>query len=99
MKRTMLLKMEKHLKVLINRRNNLQRELDRIDSLPLSKVNSQNTQRWHTVFCKIKHLENRIATRQTEMEIIANKRDRIRDIISDSKSIFNYVFGGRNENY
>ena len=90
----MLLKMERNLQILVSRRNNLQHELDVIDSLPLTKVNAQNTQRWHTVFCKIKHLENRIATKKTQMEILANKRDRIRDIISDSKSIFNYVFGG-----
>ena len=95
MKKEMLLKMERCLQILVSRRNNLQRELDEIDSLPLNKVNSENTKRWHTVFCKLKHLENRIATRQTEMEILANKRDRIKDIISDSKSIFNYVFGGK----
>lgn len=95
MKKEMLLKMERCLQILVSRRNNLQRELDEIDSLPLNKVNSENTKRWHTVFCKIKHLENRIATKKTQMEILANKRDRIKDIISDSKSIFNYVFGGK----
>lgn len=95
MKKEMLLKMERCLGILVCRRNNLQRELDEIDSLPLNKVNSSNTKRWHTVFCKIKHLENRIATKKTQMEILANKRDRIKDIISDSKSIFNYVFRGK----
>ena len=90
----MLLKMERNLQILVRRRNNLEHELDVIDSLPLTKVNAQNTQRWHVVFCKIKHLENRIATKKTQMEILANKRDRVKDIISDSKSVFNYVFGG-----
>ena len=89
----MLLKMERNLQILVARRNNLQRELDEIDSLPLTKVNRINTRRWHIVFCKIKHLENRIATRKTEMEILANKRDKVRDIISESKSIFNSIFG------
>lgn len=92
--KTMLLKMEKHLAVLVHRRDRLQKELDEIDNFPLTKVNAQNIQRWHTVFCKIKHLENRIATKKTQMEILANKRDRVRDIISSSKSIFNAVFQG-----
>lgn len=89
--------MERNLQILVARRENLQKELNAIDNLPIHKVNEQNTQRWHEVFAKIKHLENRIATRQTEMEILANKRDRIKDIISSSKSIFNYVFGGINK--
>ena len=92
MKKAMLLKMEKNLKILVSRRNNLQAELEAIDNLPLHKVNKDNTNRWHTIFCKIKHLENRIATRQTEMEILANKRDKVRDIIAESKSIFNSIF-------
>lgn len=91
-RKTMLLKMEHNLLVLIRRRNNLQAELDVIDNLPLNKVNKTNTNRWHTIFCKIKHLENRIATRKTEMEILANKRDKVRDIIAESKSIFNSIF-------
>lgn len=93
MKKGMLLKMERNLQILVARRNNLQKELDEIDNLPLTKVNKENTRRWHIIFCKIKHLENRIATRQTEMEILANKRDKVRDIIAESKSIFNSIFG------
>ena len=54
--KAMLFKMEKHLAVLVRRRDRLQRELDEIDSLPLTKVTEQNTQRWHTVFFKIKNL-------------------------------------------
>lgn len=91
-KKEMLLKMEKNLQILVVRRDRLQKELDEIDGLPLVKVNQENTRRWHVVFCKIKHLENRIATRKTEMEILANKRDKVRDIISESKSIFNSIF-------
>lgn len=91
----MLLKMERNLEILVKRTNRLQAELNAIDNLPVEKVNEQNTQRWHEVFAKLKHLENRIATRKTEMEILANKRDRIKDIISESKSIFNYLFGGK----
>ena len=89
---SMLLKMEKNLLILIKRRNNLQAELTQIDNLPLTKVNKKNTDRWHTIFCKIKHIENRIATRKTEMEILAKRRDKVRDIIAESKSIFNSVF-------
>ncbi len=84
--------MERNLQILVARKNRLQAELEEIDNLPLTKVNKENTNRWHTVFCKIKHLENRIATRQTEMEILANKRDKVRDIIAESKSIFNSIF-------
>lgn len=91
-KKEMLLKMERNLQILVARKNRLQAELEEIDNLPLTKVNKENTNRWHTVFCKIKHLENRIATRQTEMEILANKRDKVRDIIAESKSIFNSIF-------
>lgn len=91
-KKEMLLKLERNLQILVARKNRLQAELEEIDNLPLTKVNKENTNRWHTVFCKIKHLENRIATRQTEMEILANKRDKVRDIIAESKSIFNSIF-------
>ena len=93
--KTMLLKMEKHLAVLVHRRDRLQKELDEIDNLPLTKVTEQSTQRWHAVFFKIKHLENRIATKRSQMEILSKKKDSIREIISNPKSVFNYVFGGQ----
>lgn len=91
-RKSMLLKLEKHLLILVRRKNNLHAELNRIDNLPLHKVNKANTDRWHTVFCKIQHLDNRIATKKTEIEILAKRRDKVRDIISESKSIFNSVF-------
>jgi chaperonin cofactor prefoldin len=88
----MLLRLERLLQILVSRKNYLQAELEAIDNLPLNKVNKENTNRWHTIFCKIKHLENRIETIKTEMEILAGKRDKVRDIISESKSIFNSIF-------
>ena len=91
--KAMLFKMEKHLAVLVRRRDRLQRELDEIDSLPLTKVTEQNTQRWHTVFFKIKNLENRIATKRSQMELLNKKKDTIKEILTNPKSIFNYVFG------
>lgn len=91
--KAMLFKMEKHLAVLVRRRDRLQRELDEIDSLPLTKVTEQNTQRWHTVFFKIKNLENRIATKRSQMEMLNKKKDTIKEILTNPKSIFNYVFG------
>lgn len=93
--KTMLLQMEKHLAVLVHRRDRLQKELDEIDNLPLTKVTEQNTQRWHTVFFKIKNLENRIATKRSQMEILNKKKDTIKEILTNPKSIFNYVFGGK----
>lgn len=91
--KAMLFKMEKHLAVLVRRRDRLQRELDEIDSLPLTKVTEQNTQRWYTVFFKIKNLENRIATKRSQIEILNKKKDTIKEILTNPKSIFNYVFG------
>lgn len=91
--KAMLFKMEKHLAVLVRRRDRLQRELDEIDNLPLTKVTEQNTQRWHTVFFKIKNLENRIATKRSQMEMLNKKKDTIKEILTNPKSIFNYVFG------
>lgn len=91
-KRKLLLKLEKLLQVLVARRDNLQIKLDKIDSMPLGTETRLDTNLWHKTFCQIKHIENRIATIQTEMEILANRRDKVRDVISEGKAIFNSIF-------
>jgi len=87
-----LLKFEMKLAILVRRKNNLQKELEQIDSVSLGQETENLIKRWHEVFGKIKILEDRIATIKSSMEILANKRDFIKDVISSGKSVFNSIF-------
>ena len=95
-KSEMLLKLERQLEIVIKRKNNLEEKMEKIDNLPLLQITKDTCRQWHEVFCKVNYLELRIETIRRKMQILSDK-DIVRDMISRSKGLFNYLIGGRNE--
>ena len=86
----MLLKLEKLLQILVKRKSNLEAKLWQIDNLPNEKITKDTYRQWHEVYCKITYLDLRIEGIKAKMDMLANK-DIVRDVISSSKGLFNYL--------
>ena len=86
----MLLKLEKQLEIVTKRRNNLEVKLEQIDNLPDKEITKDTYNQWHEVYCKVNYLNLRIETIKSKMELLADK-DIVRDVISSSKGLFNYL--------
>ena len=82
----MLLKLEKLLQILVKRKSNLETKLWQIDNLPDNKITKNTYQEWHQVYCKISYLDLRIEGIKAKMDMLI-----VRDVISSSKGLFNYL--------
>lgn len=90
-KKEMLLKLERLLEVLVKRKNNLTKKMEEIDDLPDQYITRYTYKEWHEVYCKVSYLELRIAIVKSKMQLLAEKTDIIRDVISGSKGLFNHL--------
>lgn len=87
MKNKMLLKLQRQLEILTQRKQNLETKLYQIDNLPNEQITDVTYKRWHEVYCKITYLSLRIETVKSKMEMLLDK-DIIRAVISSSKGLF-----------
>lgn len=90
-KKEMLLKLERLLEVLVKRKNNLKKKMEEIDDLPDQYITRHTYKQWHEVYCKVSYLELRIEIVKSKMQLLAEKTDIIRDVISGSKGLFNHL--------
>lgn len=86
----MLLKLQRSLEILNKRKQNLETKLYQIDNLPLEKIKKDTYKQWHEIYCKVSYLDLRIETIKSKMEMLSDK-DIVRDVISGSKGLFNYL--------
>lgn len=89
-KREMLLKLEKQLEIVVKRKSNLETRMKEIDDRPDSAITKDTYKEWHEVYCKVSYLNLRIETIKSKMQMLSDK-DIVRDMISSSKGLFNYL--------
>lgn len=96
MKNKMLLSLQRQLEILNKRKANLEIKMEQIDNLPNQYITRQTYRQWHEVYCKVSYLELRIASIKSKMQILAEKTDIIKDVISGSKGLFRNLIKGAN---
>ena len=95
MKNKMLLKLQRQLEILIQRKQNLEKRLWQIDNLPNKDITKDTYKQWHQIYCKINFLSLRIETIKSKMEMLSDK-DIIRAVISSSKGLFRNLIRSAN---
>ena len=86
----MLLKLQKSLEILVKRKENLEARMVEIDERPNNQITKDTYKEWHEVYCKVSYLNLRIETIKSKMQMLSDK-DIVRDVISSSKGLFNYL--------
>ena len=89
-KKEMLLKLEKQLEIVTKRKRNLEARMVEIDERPDNLITKDTYKEWHEVYCKVSYLNLRIETIKSKMQMLSEK-DIVRDVISSSKGLFNYL--------
>lgn len=92
--RKMLSHLQRQIEILNKRRNNLKKKMEQIDDLPNNEISNDTYRQWHEIYIKVNFLDLRIQTIQSKMEILQNKNDIIRSVISGSKGLFRNLIGG-----
>ena len=96
MKNKMLLSLQRQLEILNKRKTNLEIKMEQIDNLPNQYITRQTYKQWHEVYCKVTYLNLRIEIVKSKMQMLAEKTDIIRDVISGSKGLFRNLIKGAN---
>lgn len=89
-KKEMLLKLERQLEIVTKRKRNLEARMVEIDERPDNSITKDTYKEWHEVYCKVSYLNLRIETIKSKMQMLSEK-DIVRDVISSSKGLFNYL--------
>lgn len=89
-KKEMLLKLERQLEIVTKRKRNLEARMVEIDERPNNLITKDTYKEWHEVYCKVTYLNLRIETIKSKMQMLSEK-DIVRDVISSSKGLFNYL--------
>ena len=89
-KKEMLLKLERQLEIVTKRKRNLEARMVEIDERPNNLITKDTYKEWHEVYCKVTYLNLRIETIKSKMQMLSDK-DIVRDVISSSKGLFNYL--------
>lgn len=89
-KKEMLLKLERQLEIVTKRKRNLEAKMVEIDERPNNLITKDTYKEWHEVYCKVSYLNLRIETIKSKMQMLSDK-DIVRDVISSSKGLFNYL--------
>lgn len=89
--RKMLSQLERQLEILTKRKRNLEVRMVKIDERPNNLITKDTYKEWHEVYCKVIYLGLRIEVIKSKMQMLAERTDIIKDVISGSKGLFKHL--------